>query len=130
MISRPQRYPTNDAGTVLSAVEHLDGLYVERANGGSSLWKATFDYPKSLMQYKGSSEKSMTWKGAFAIDAEHEWKELFLRRNEIQYVELVIGTTCFTTYTDYWVTKGWDDVTPNGPRRLLAKKWWTRIDYA
>jgi len=130
MIGPVLRYPTNDAGTVLSSVEHLEGIFVASPNGGTSRWKATFDYPNQLMQLKGRTEASMTWKGCFAIDRDHEWAELRLRANDIRFVEIVIGNIAWTTTTDAWLRHGWDDETKNGPRRLLAKKWWVPIDYS
>lgn len=130
MIGPVRRYPVNEAGTVLSPVQFLEGLYVDRVNGGTSLWKATFDYPHHLMQLKGRSESTMTWKGCFSLDYFNEWVELKDRSAEIWYVEIVIGSTCFVTTTNCWLRCGWTDETPNGTRRLLAKKFWSAVDYS
>lgn len=126
MIGPMLKYPVNVAGTKLSPMDQLEGVYVDHPNGGSSDWKATFDYGKHLFQYAGSTEKSVTWHGSFVLDLHNEWAEIYQRRQDIWYVELIIRSTnvLWTSSVQDWVDYGVDVDTPNGPRRLLAKKKW------
>jgi hypothetical protein len=130
MIGPMQKYPVNAIGTKLSPMPDLEGVYVDKINGGRSDWKGTLDYGKRLYQFKVKKLSNVMWNGGIVLDLHNEWQEIFARRDEIYWIELIVGDEMTLTSTvQDWINYGSDVETPNGERRLLPKDMWVPLTY-